>query len=93
MPSKAQSYLHLRLFGRTGKYEKNQQSKFKSKIGNFFVNLYKFISINLIRKEVITMTKDKKEAKQHPEEKKTEAKSEAKSSCGCGCVPPMKKAK
>lgn len=39
------------------------------------------------------MTKDKKEAKEHPEKKKTEVKGETKNSCGCGCVPPMKKAK
>ncbi len=39
------------------------------------------------------MTRDKKETKGHPEEKKAEIKGEAKSSCGCGCVPPIKKAK
>ncbi len=47
----------------------------------------------IIKKEVITMAKDIKETKKHPEEKKNEVKSGAKSSCGCGCVPPMKKAK
>ncbi|GEM_PF-1379093 len=40
------------------------------------------------------MTKDiKKETKENPEEKKTKVKDDTKSSCGCGCVPPMKKAK
>lgn len=39
------------------------------------------------------MTKDKKETKEYPDEKKTQVKGEAKSSCGCGCVPPMRKAK
>jgi hypothetical protein len=34
------------------------------------------------------MTKDKKEAKQHPEEKKTEVKSEAKSSCDAAVFHP-----
>jgi hypothetical protein len=40
------------------------------------------------------MTKDIiKETRKDLKEKKTEVKSEAKGSCGCGCVPPMKKAK
>ena len=40
------------------------------------------------------MTKDiKKVTNEHPKEKKTEVKGETKSSCGCGCVPPIKKAK
>jgi len=43
--------------------------------------------MNLIRKEVIPMTKETK--KQH-EEKKTEFKSNAKGSCGCGCLPSTK---
>lgn len=39
------------------------------------------------------MTKDKKEAKEDTKDKKTEVKNVAKSSCGCCCVPPMKKPK
>ncbi len=40
------------------------------------------------------MTKDiKKVTKEHPKEKKADVKEEAKNSCGCGCVPPIKKAK
>ena len=63
MPSKAQSGLHMRLLGGTGKYEKNPQSKFKSKIVNFFGNIYKLISINLIRKGVKSNGKRQKRGK------------------------------
>ena len=47
--------------------------------------------MHLSRKEVITMTKDAKEQKERPEEKKLESTTLTKSSCGCGCgcVPPI----
>ncbi len=39
------------------------------------------------------MTKDDKEIKKQPEEKKPQVKSGTKSSCGCGCIPPPIKTK
>ncbi len=36
------------------------------------------------------MTRNNKETKEKPEEKKPQIKNETKSSCGCGCVPPVK---
>jgi hypothetical protein len=56
----------------------------------FFDILYKLLSTNLIRREVITMAKDINEAKEKPEEKKTEVKSGSICSCGCGCIPTVK---
>jgi len=37
------------------------------------------------------MAKDSKEAQEQPEAKKPHAEGETKSTCGCGCVPPIKK--
>jgi len=90
MPSETQSYLHLRLFRRTGNSGKKTKRKLKNKIGYFFTHLFKHISNNLIKKEVMTMAKEIKETKKQPEEK-TKVKNETKGSCGCGCLPPMKK--